>query len=102
MKTLDMLKKAGSMRKEMKNIQKSLAKQTAEGSAGGVTVVACGDMSLAELRIDPSQIDVSNTELLQKRIMSAVNDALSSVKKNTAAEISKAAGGLSGLADLIG
>jgi len=102
MNTFDMIKKAASMRKEMKQMQKNLAKHTASASFGGVTVLARGDMTIAELKIDPAQVDVANTDLLQKQVMSAVNNALSSVQKVAAAEVTKAAGGLGGLAELMG
>ncbi len=102
MKSFDMLKQAGSMRKEMKKLQKDLARQTSEGSSGGVTAVARGDMSLAEIQIDPSLVDASKTEFLQKQVVSAVNSALRAVQKKSAAEMAKSAGGLGGLANLMG
>ena len=102
MNTFDMIKKAASMRKEMKQMQKTLAQHTASASFGGVTVLARGDMTIAELKIDQTKVDVANTELLQKQVLTAVNNALSSAQKVAAAEVTKAAGGLGGLAELMG
>ena len=102
MKSFDMLKKAGAMRKQMKQLQKDLAKQTAEGSSGGVSVVARGDMTIREIKIDPEQVDVTKTELLQKQIVSAVNSALGTAQKQAASAMAGATGGLGGLSDLLG
>ena len=101
-KSFDMIKQAGSMRKQMKKMQKEMAKQTSEGVSGGVTAVARGDMSLSEVRIDPSAVDASKTELLEKQVVSAVNNALRAVQQQAAAEMAKSAGGLGGLAGLMG
>jgi DNA-binding YbaB/EbfC family protein len=98
----DMLKKAGAMKSQMKKMQKEMAKQTAEGRSGGVTAVARGDMTLRSIAIDPDGVDVANTDQLQRQIVAAVNTALSSVQKVAAAEMAKSAGGLGGLADMLG
>lgn len=102
MSTFDMIRKAASMRKEMKQMQKALAQHTATASFGAVTALARGDMTLAEIKIDTAKVDPANMEQLQKQIVSAVNNALSSVQKTAAAEMAKSAGGLGGLANMFG
>lgn len=102
MSTFDMIRKAASMRKEMKQMQKNLAKYTASASFGAVTALARGDMTIAELKIDTTRADMTNVEVLQKQIVSAVNNALGSAQKVAASEMAKSAGGMDGLASLIG
>ncbi len=101
MSTFDMIRKAASMRKEMKQMQKNLALHTASATFGGVTVLARGDMTVAELKIDPAKVNVADTALLQKQVISAVNNALASAQKVAATEMAKSAGGLGGLADML-
>ena len=86
----------------MKKIQKELAGRTVEASSQGVTVVARCDMSIADIKIDQSEIDSSNVERLEKMLVSALNKALDSAKKQAGSEMSKMAGGLGGLTDMLG
>lgn len=98
----DMVKQAASMKKKMKQIQKELKKQTVEASSGSVKVTVCCDMSLSSLKIDSDRIDPSDVERIEKSVVLAVNDALESAKKKAAREMSNLAGGLGGLADMLG
>jgi len=56
---MKMVSQAATMRKQMKRMQKELAKQTVEitSNNGKVTVVARGDMSIKEVRVDPSALE---------------------------------------------
>ena len=96
----DTMKKAASMQKQMKKMQKELARKTAEGSSGNVTVVARGDMSIKSLTIDAA-IDGMDPRKLEKMIVSATNSALDASKKMAGSEMSKMTGGMGGLADML-
>jgi DNA-binding YbaB/EbfC family protein len=98
----NMMKQAGSIKKDMKKMQKQLAGQTVEfSSAGGqVKVVARGDMTIAEVSIDP-EFARKPGDGLEKAVVAAVNGALAVAKKEAGKEMSKLAGGL-GLGDLMG
>lgn len=91
------------MQSQMKEIQKSLAKKTAEFTAEGglVKAVARGDMTIEAVRIDPKAITGLKPEKLEKAVTIAVNGALSAAKDMAAAEMSQMAGGL-GLDGLLG
>ena len=95
-----MMKKAVSMQREMKQIQKQLEKQSIEGSSGGVKVVAKGDLSIESIKIDPKLMDPSRPENLERTVVAACNNALGAAKKLAGGEMSKIAGGL-GLGDLM-
>ena len=90
------------MKQQMKKMQKELAKKTVESSSGGVTVVARGDMSIASIKISPEMVDPAKVEKLEKSVTSAVSSALDSAKKMAGTEMAKMAGGLGGLADMLG
>lgn len=96
----DMMKQAASMQKQMKKVQKELARKTAEASNGAVTVVARGDMSIKSISIDGA-IGSMDTVSLEKMLVSATNSALDSAKKMAGGEMSKMTGGLGGLADML-
>lgn len=99
---LKMMKQATAMRKQMKNIQKELAKFTVEGMNGHVKVVAAGDMSIRSVTIDPAALDSGKVDRLQDMIVTAANNALRNAKKQAGSEMSKRAGGLGGLSDMLG
>ena len=99
----NMVKKAASMKKEMKTIQDSLVKQQVEYSAGGgkVKVVARGDMSIESITIDPLSINPDKADRLEELLVAGINGALKAAKKKAGSEMSKLAGGM-GLGDLMG
>ena len=96
----DMMKKAASMQKQMKQIQKELARKTAEGSSGIVTVVARGDMSVKSVAID-GEIGSIDLPKLEGMLVAATNSALDSAKKMAGGEMTKMTGGLGGLSDML-
>lgn len=89
------------MKKEMKKIQKELESKTFEYSNGKVSVLARGDISVKSIKIDPSVIDSSGTDNLEKLVMSAVNGALSAAKESAGKEMAKITSGM-GMGDLLG
>lgn len=100
---LDMMKQAASMRKEMKQIQKDLARKTVEASSvgGKITVVARCDMTIEEIRIDPALLDPAKAEQVGQFVTGAVNAAMKDAKKKAGSEMSRLTSGL-GLPDLPG
>ena len=102
MNMLNMIKQATGLKKQMKKMQKELAKKTVEGVSGGVTVVARGDMSIASVSSSPEMVDPTKVDKLEKSVASAVGSALDSAKKMAASEMANMAGGLGGLADMLG
>lgn len=94
------MRKAASMQKQMKKIQKELARRTAEGKSGSVTVVARGDMTIQSVAIEGAP-DGVDTGRLAKMVVAATNSALDSVKKMAGGEMTKMTGGLGGLADML-
>ena len=71
------MQQAQQMREQMEYLQKGLAEQTVEGSAGGgmVKVKMSGTQQVLEVTIDPSVISEGDREMLQDLIVSAVNQA---------------------------
>lgn len=96
---LDKAKQAVQMRGEMKQIQAALAEVEIEYVAGGgkVKVMACADMTIKRIEIDPRSIDPAKADRLTELIVAGVNGALRTAKKKAASEMSKMSGSLGGL-----
>lgn len=101
---LKMVSQANAMRKQMKKMQKELAKQVVEVTSnnGKVTVSAKGDMTIKDIKIDPSALTELKIDRLEKVLVTTVNAALNASKKAASSEMTKMSGGLSGLADMLG
>jgi DNA-binding YbaB/EbfC family protein len=96
-----MIKQAASLKKQMKQVQKELAKKTVTTSSDGITVGVRGDMTVTSVAIEPEMVAPEKKEQLERRLVSAMNKALTAAKKEAEGEMSKLAGGL-GLGDLLG
>ncbi len=101
---MKMAQQAMSMRKQMKRMQKELAKQTVEvkSNNGKVTVVARGDMTIKAVTIAPGAWQDLSHERLEKLLEQTVNAALNAAKKTAGGEMSKMTGGLGGLSEMLG
>lgn len=96
-----MMKQAVSMQREMKQVQKELARQSVEFTSGGIKVVAKGDMTIASISIEPHLIDPAKAVKLEGLIASAINGALGAAKKQAGEAMSKLTEGM-GLGGLLG
>ncbi len=94
MDMLKMMKQAATMRHELKRVQASLRKLTAEHTSGGVTVTARADGSIAKVVIDPSVVDPARAERLAEAVRAAGDGALDEARKMAAKEMSNLTGGL--------
>ena len=99
----EMMKQAMSMQRELKNVQKQLAKQTSEfsGKGGLVKVVTRGDMTVESIKIDPQLINPADSGRLEQYVVAAVNGGLVAAKEKAAKEMSKLTAGM-GLPDMLG
>lgn len=101
----EMIKQAASMQKQMKQIQKELAGKLVEHEAAGgaIKVVACGDMTVKQIKIAPALLNPEQAEKTGRLITEAVNGALEKSKKEAGQQMAKIAGsgGGGGLMDLL-
>lgn len=99
----EMMKQAMTMQRELKNVQKALAKQTVEyvGKGGYVKVLARCDMTIESMKIDPQLLNVNDTRKLEESVTAAVNGALHTAKEKAGKEMSKLTAGM-GLPDMLG
>jgi len=90
--------------KEVRRLQKELESKLYEASSadGLVRVTVKGDMTLKTIRIDPQLLEPKEADRLAQLIVGTINRALETSKKAAAADMAKLAGGMGGLADLLG
>jgi len=76
-----LMQQAQHMREQMEYLQKGLAEQLVEGSAGGgmVKVTMTGAQQVTAVIIDPSALE-EDREMLQDLIVAAVNSAIEKSK----------------------
>ncbi len=93
---MKMLKQAQAMQAKMENVQKDLADQVVEFSAGGGMVVAKAtcDGNLRGIVIDPKVVDPTDVEMLQDLVFAAVDGALKLGRDTMGAEMGKITKGL--------
>lgn len=76
--------------------QEELSRQTVESSVGGgkVKVVATCAGDVVSIKIDPSVVDPADVEFLEELVLKGVQEAITTGKDKTAAEMKKLTGGL--------
>ncbi len=99
-----MVQQAASMRKQVKRMQKEMARKVVSVTSnnGKVTVEASGDMAIRSITLAPGCLEGISQERLEKLLTLTVNSALNAAKKTAGSEMSKMTGGLEGLQGLLG
>ena len=103
---MGMMKNLGSLQAKLQTVQEELARQTAEGSAGGGMVVARvnGRLELVDLVIEP-EVAGDDVELLEDMVKAAVCQAMDKARGLQREGMSNLLGGLPlppGLEGLLG
>ncbi len=97
MKALDLnqlVEQAKAVQSRLAEVQRGLARQRVEASAGGgmVTAVATGELRIAEIRIEPGLASGGDREMLQDLVAAAVNAALTRAQQMVQEEMQKVSG----------
>ena len=92
-----MLKQAQKMQEEIQRVQSELDEKTFTASVGGgaVEIEIQGNKTVQSLKIKPEVVDPDDVEMLEDLIMSAFNEAINNIEKESEEEISKVTGGVS-------
>jgi len=91
---MQMMKQAASMQKDLKKIQKELARQTFEASSGGVRVTVNGALDVTGVAFAPELAASGDAELMGKLVVKAVNEAMAIAKKTAGREMGKLTSGM--------
>ena len=89
-----LVRQANQMQAKMKELQDELATREYSATTGGGAVKATikGENQLSALEISPEIFKEGDAEMLQDMLISAVNEALSTAKKEQEAEMEKITG----------
>src|SRR3954464_10641387 len=92
----ELMRKAGEMKARMAQMQEELARKTVTADAGGGMVEATvnGRLELVKLRIDPTKIDLKDTEMVEDLTVAAVRAAQAKANDMIRQEMEKVTGGL--------
>lgn len=92
-----MLKQAQKMQEEIQRVQSELDEKTFTASVGGgaVEIEIQGNKTVQSLKIKPEVVDPYDVEMLEDLIMSAFNEAINNIEKESEEEMSKVTGGVS-------
>ncbi|MBE9388611.1 YbaB/EbfC family nucleoid-associated protein [Vagococcus salmoninarum] len=93
-----MMKQVQKMQKEMVVAQDALNIKEFTGVATNdlVTVTFTGDRKMVDLTIKPEVVDPEDVDMMQDLILTAVNDALVKIEKETEATMGKYTKGMPG------
>ena len=92
----EMLKQARQMQEKMAAMQEELARKqvTADAGAGMVEATVNGKQELVKIKIDKQKIDVTDTDMLEEMIVSAVQSAQTKANAMAKEEMQKTVGDL--------
>jgi len=93
------LKQFKDLKDQAKQIQNTLAQETAEGSAdwGKVKIQMNGNQEIISVNIDPELLTNDNKEKLESAIKEATNDAVKKVQKIMAEKMQQSGFNLPGM-----
>jgi nucleoid-associated protein EbfC len=93
---MKILQQAQQVQGKLQQIQDELSQRTVSATAGGgmVTVDADGKGQIRRIKIDPSVVNASDTEMLEDLILVAVTEAQKKAAELAQAEMNKLAGGM--------
>ena len=91
-----MIKQAQKMQDEITELQTDIEAREFSATAGGgaVEVVVTGAKNIKSLNIKPEVVDPEDIDMLQDLIISAINEAMTTVEKTTEEEMNKITGGV--------
>ena len=92
----NLIRQANQMQTKMKQLQEELGEKEYTGSAGGgaIQVTVKGENTISALEISPEIFKEGDAEILQDMLISALNGALETAKKDQEEEMAKVTGGM--------
>ena len=91
-----MLAQAQEMQQKLMDAQQAAAAETVEGTAGGgmVRITANGSGEVTAVHIDPQAVDPNDVEMLEEKVLGALNDAIQKAEELAAKRMSALTGGM--------
>ncbi len=91
-----LIKQAQKMQDDMKELQDRLDVTEYQGKSGGglVTATVTGRHDVVAIKISPEAVDPEDIEMLEDLVAAAVNDAISSARRDSEEELGKITDGM--------
>lgn len=90
----NLIRQANQMQVKMKKLQEELAEKEYTNTTGGgaIKVTIKGENHVSAIQISPEVFKEADAEMLQEMLISALNDALETAKKDQEQEMAKVTG----------
>ncbi len=91
-----LIRQANQMQAKMKKLQEELSEKEYKSTSGGgaIEVTIKGENKISALAIDPEIFKEADADMLQDMLITALNDALETAKKDQDAEMAKVTGNM--------
>ncbi len=92
----NLMKQAQRMQKKLEEGQKALAEKEFKATSGGgaVEVVLSGEKIVKSIKISPEALDPEEGEMLEEMLITALNDAMEQISKESDALMGGGLGGM--------
>ena len=92
-----MMKQAQKLQKDMMNKKDEIDKKVFIGKSALVTAEVMGNKNINKIKINSEDLELDDIEILEDMIVTAINDAMKQIDKETEATMGKFTNGMPGL-----
>ena len=92
-----MMKQAQKLQKDMMSAKEEIEKNTYIGKSSLVTVEIMGNKKIKKIKINSEELELDDVEILEDMIVTAINDAMKQIDKETEQKMGKFTNGMPGL-----
>ena len=92
-----MMKQAQKLQKDMMNEKENIDKTVFIGKASFITIEVYGNKKVKSIKIDHDNLSDLDVEMLEDLILTAINDAMNQIDKETEQKMGRFTNGLPGM-----
>ena len=92
-----MMKQAQKLQKDMMNTKDEIDKKVFIGKSALVTAEDMGNKNINKIKINSEDLELDDIEILEDMIVTAINDAMKQIDKETESKMGKFTNGMPGL-----
>ena len=92
-----MMKQAQKLQKDMMNKKDEIDKKVFIGKSALVTAEVMGNKNINKIKINSEDLELDDIEILEDMIVTAINDAMKQIDKETESKMGKFTNGMPGL-----
>ena len=92
-----MMKQAQKIQKDMLTAKDEIEKKVFIGKSSFVTAEVMGNKKVSKIKINAENLELDDIEILEDMVLTAVNDAMNQIDKETESKMGKFTNGMPGL-----